>query len=216
MWSESHLGMSDSLLQPARFLCPWNSPGQNARMESCSFSRRSSQARDRDPVSCIALDFLLSEHQGSPRILEWVAYPFSRGTSWLRNRTGVSYIAGGLFISWATRNPTANAMRLKLTLWFSHSPKCVPPADFLTVHFQRSRQKTLLSTLTSLILYQNLLIFIFLFGFSRLYLPYQSQYVCLLELCNKFMVSMLSLTQGYLQVCTIKSKAFSDFRTHVK
>ena len=32
-------------------------------------------------------------HQGSPRILEWVAYPFSRGTSWSRNWTGVSCIA---------------------------------------------------------------------------------------------------------------------------
>ena len=33
-------------------------------------------------------------HQGSPRILEWVAYPLSRGSSWLRNRTRVSCIAG--------------------------------------------------------------------------------------------------------------------------
>ena len=42
-------------------------------------------------------------HQGSPRILEWVAYPFSRGSSWLRNQTRVSCIAGGFFTSWATR-----------------------------------------------------------------------------------------------------------------
>ena len=27
-------------------------------------------------------------HQGSPRILEWVAYPFSRGSPWPRNWTG--------------------------------------------------------------------------------------------------------------------------------
>ena len=38
-------------------------------------------------------------HQGSPRILEWVAYPFSRGTSQPRNQTGVSSIAGGFFTS---------------------------------------------------------------------------------------------------------------------
>ena len=37
------------------------------------------------------------------RILEWVASPFSRGSSRPRNRTGVSCIAGGFFISWATR-----------------------------------------------------------------------------------------------------------------
>ena len=42
-------------------------------------------------------------HQGSPRILEWVAYPFSQGSSWPRNQTRVSCIAGRFFISWATR-----------------------------------------------------------------------------------------------------------------
>ena len=37
------------------------------------------------------------------RILEWVAVPFSRGSSQLRNQTRVSHIAGGFFTSWATR-----------------------------------------------------------------------------------------------------------------
>ena len=41
-------------------------------------------------------------HQGSPRILKWVAYPFSRGSSWPNNLTGVSFTAGGFFTSWAT------------------------------------------------------------------------------------------------------------------
>ena len=36
-------------------------------------------------------------HQGSPRILEWVAYPFSRGSSQPRNQTRVSCIAGRFF-----------------------------------------------------------------------------------------------------------------------
>ena len=38
-------------------------------------------------------------HQGSPRILEWVAYPFNRRSSRPRNPTGVSYIAGRFFTS---------------------------------------------------------------------------------------------------------------------
>ena len=42
-------------------------------------------------------------HKRSPRILEWVAYPFSSGSSWPRNRTRVSCIAGRFFTSWATR-----------------------------------------------------------------------------------------------------------------
>ena len=37
------------------------------------------------------------------RILEWVAYPFSRGSSRPRNWTRVSYVAGRFFTSRATR-----------------------------------------------------------------------------------------------------------------
>ena len=37
------------------------------------------------------------------RILEWVAIPFSRGSSQPRDWTQVSHIAGGFFTSWATR-----------------------------------------------------------------------------------------------------------------
>ena len=58
-------------------------------------------------------------HQGIPRILEWVAYPFSRGSSWPRNQTGVSCIAGRFFTSWATREaPTITCMSLKSCLTF--------------------------------------------------------------------------------------------------
>ena len=37
------------------------------------------------------------------RILEWVATPFSRGSSWPRDQTQVSCIAGRCFTIWATR-----------------------------------------------------------------------------------------------------------------
>ena len=37
------------------------------------------------------------------RILEWVTIPFSRGSSQPRDQIQVSYIAGGFFIIWATR-----------------------------------------------------------------------------------------------------------------
>ena len=40
------------------------------------------------------------------RILEWVAFPFSRGSSQPRDWAQVSRIAGGFFINWATKpNP---------------------------------------------------------------------------------------------------------------
>ena len=37
------------------------------------------------------------------RILEWVGFPFSRGSSQPRDQTQVSHIAGRFFTSWATR-----------------------------------------------------------------------------------------------------------------
>ena len=40
-------------------------------------------------------------------IPEWVAMPFSRGSSQLRDWTQVSRIAGGFFTVWATSNPTS-------------------------------------------------------------------------------------------------------------
>ena len=40
-------------------------------------------------------------HKGSPRILEWVVFPFSNGSSWPRNQTGVSCIADRFFTNWA-------------------------------------------------------------------------------------------------------------------
>ena len=53
-------------------------------------------------LHCRQILYRLS-HQGSPRILEWVAFSFSRGSFWSRNQTGVLCVTGGFFTSWATR-----------------------------------------------------------------------------------------------------------------
>ena len=37
------------------------------------------------------------------RVLEWIAFPFSIGSSQPRDQTRVSWLAGGFFTSWATR-----------------------------------------------------------------------------------------------------------------
>ena len=47
-------------------------------------------------------DSLPSEPPGKPRILEWGAFPFSRGSSQPRDQSQVSRIAGRFFTSWAT------------------------------------------------------------------------------------------------------------------
>ena len=53
-------------------------------------------------LHCRKILYHLSHH-GSPRMLEWVAYSFSRGSSHPRNWTGVSCTSGGFFTSWTTR-----------------------------------------------------------------------------------------------------------------
>ena len=54
------------------------------------------------PTLCDPMDYtVLGILQA--RILEWVAFPFSRGSSQPRNQTQVSCIAGGFFTSWTTK-----------------------------------------------------------------------------------------------------------------
>ena len=72
---------------------------------------RSSKPRDWTQVSCTAGGFFNHlGHQGSPKILEWVAYPFSRGSFQPRDWTQVSCIAGRFFTSWATREAGINKL----------------------------------------------------------------------------------------------------------
>ena len=51
-------------------------------------------------------------HGNSPRKnTEWVAYPFSSGYFWPRNRIRVSCIAGGVFANWPTRQAQCGTAR---------------------------------------------------------------------------------------------------------
>ena len=54
------------------------------------------------PTLCNPTDYRVHEILQA-RILEWVAFPFSRGSSWPRNQARVSCIAGRFFASWATK-----------------------------------------------------------------------------------------------------------------
>ena len=73
--------VSDSL-QPHRLHSPWNSPGQNTGVDSLSLLQRIFPTQGLNPglPHCGRILYPLS-HQGSPRILEWVAYPFSSRSS---------------------------------------------------------------------------------------------------------------------------------------
>ena len=100
---ESHSVMSDSL-QPHGLYSPWNSPGYNTGVGSLSLLQGIFLTQGLNPGlgHCRQILYQLS-HQGSPRILEWEAYPFSRGSSWPRNQTRVSHIASRFFTNWAIK-----------------------------------------------------------------------------------------------------------------
>ena len=95
--------VSDSL-RPHRLYCPWSSPGQNTGVGSLSLLQGIFLTLGSNPglPYCRQVLYQLS-HKGSPRILEWVAYPFSSRSSQPRNQTGVSCIVGRFFINWAMR-----------------------------------------------------------------------------------------------------------------
>ena len=80
----------------------WDSPGQNTGVGSLSLLQGifPTQGSNWGLPHCRWILYQLS-HQGSPRILEWVAYPSSSGSSQARSWTGVSCIAGGFFTNWA-------------------------------------------------------------------------------------------------------------------
>ena len=80
-FSESHSVVSNSLWPPGLY-SPWNSPGQNTGVGSLSLLQGIFPTQGLNPglPYCGWIFYQLS-HKGSPRILEWVAYPFSRGSS---------------------------------------------------------------------------------------------------------------------------------------
>ena len=77
----------------------------------------------------VVFDVLQPQGILQARILEWLAFPFSKGSSWLRNQTRVSCIAGGFFTNWAIREALSfSRWMFSSTLAFSHFvfPFCVP------------------------------------------------------------------------------------------
>ena len=123
-WSESRLVVSDSL-QSRGLYSPWKSLGQNTEMGSLSLLQGvfPTQGLNTGLLHCRLILYQLN-YKGSPRILEWVAYPFFSGPSWLRNQTGVSCIAGRFFKSWAVRE--AQFSTIEDTSWAKFQLKPTP------------------------------------------------------------------------------------------
>ena len=81
-------------------ICPWNpSPSSGVWKVKVEVAQLC-------PTLCNPMDFTVHGILQA-RILEWVAFPFSRRSSQLRDQTQVSCIEGEFFTSWATRESLA-------------------------------------------------------------------------------------------------------------
>ena len=112
-----------------------DSPGKNT-LEGCHALVQEifpTQRSNPGLPHCRQILYHLNYH-GSPGIIEWVAYPFPRGSSWPQNQMGVSCIAGRFFSSWATRE-AYRKQQLKVEGFFFLV--CL----FLSCHFKDKEHK---------------------------------------------------------------------------
>ena len=113
------------------YCCSFRDPPMNSHVHSFLARRwlllgiQWSEVAQSCPTLCNPMDCSLS---GSPvhgifqaRVMEWIAISFSRGSSWPRNRTWVSRVAGRRFTIWATREYSNQASDL------THSNHSLPP-----------------------------------------------------------------------------------------
>ena len=141
---ESHSVVSNSLL-PHGLYSPWNSPGQNTVVGSLFLLEGifPTQGSYPDLLHFRQILYQLS-HKGSPRILEWVVYLFSRGSSRSRNRTGVSYIAGRFFTNWAMRE-APKGLIFSLNCKWTVKPTVVSLMPVEDINLMGLRQRTIYS-----------------------------------------------------------------------
>ena len=118
-WSESRSVVSSSL-QPHELYSPWSFPGQNTGVGSLSLLQGIFPTQGLNPclLHCRRILYQLS-HKGSPRILEWVAYPFFSGSSCPRKWIRVSCIAGRVFTNELSGDFWGP---VRIPLWFPWQP----------------------------------------------------------------------------------------------
>ena len=125
-----------TVCDPMDYYNPWNSPGYNTGVGSLSllqgiFPIQGSKA---GLQHCRRILYQLS-HKGSPRILEWEAYPFSRGSSWPRNQTRVSHIASRFFTNWAIREALVSKWKSLSGIWLFATPWTIQFMEFSSTEY---------------------------------------------------------------------------------
>ena len=130
-WNVKAARTSPTLWDPVVYKSPWNSPGHNTGVGSLSLLQEIFPTQGSNPglPHCKQILYQLS-HKGSPRILEWVANPFSRGSSQPRNQTRISCIAGRFL-------PTELSGKPKIYVYISLNLVQSYEARTLLPHFYR-------------------------------------------------------------------------------
>ena len=122
---KSESSVVSNSLRPHGLYSAWNSPGQNTGVGSLSLLQRIFPAQGLNPglPHCRQIIYQLS-HKGSPRILEWVAYPFFSRSFQPRNQTGVSCIAGIFFTNWAIWEAYSECGERQMSFFGSDQHSC--------------------------------------------------------------------------------------------
>ena len=100
LFYEHGCSVVSNCLWPHGLYSPWNSPGQNTGVGSCSLLQGIFPTQGSNPSLKQQADSWPTEPPGKHRNTG-----LGNLSSWPRNRTGVSCIAGKFFTNWATRNP---------------------------------------------------------------------------------------------------------------
>ena len=87
---------------------PWKSPGKNTGVGTLSLLQGIYHPGIKPRSPTLQADSLPAEPQGKPMNTRVGSYPFSRESSWPRNWTEVSCIAGRFFTNWAIREAQKN------------------------------------------------------------------------------------------------------------
>ena len=133
-WSDVQVTQSCLTLQPHGLYSPGNSPGQSTGVGSVSLLWGIFPTQGSNPGLPHWRQILYQlSFQGSPRILEWVAYPFSSGSSWPRNWTGVLCIAGRFFNNWTISLSFLKLMSAESVMPSNHLILCLPLLLLLSV-----------------------------------------------------------------------------------
>ena len=103
-----------------------DSPGKNTGVDCHALLQRVLPTGGSNPgLPCCRWILYHLSHQGSPRILEWVAHPFSRGSLRPKSWTGVPCITGRFFPSWAATEAFGTRLCLVAQLCLFVTPQTV-------------------------------------------------------------------------------------------